>query len=393
MIRFATAVARGDYARGLPAAGADELSDMERTLVALRDQIRDQVERLARDGRTLSTLLERLPNAVLVLDATGKVLFANGAARTLLRFTDNEAIGLPAAEVLRHPQILQAIDALASGTQEPEPFALSWPDPPGRFEVAVRPLASEGEAAATLVVLRDITREAHLERVRTDFISNLSHELRTPLTAIRGAAETLLEAALSDPEAARKFLQAIRRNAVRLESLLRDVSDLSRAESGLLVPDLRDFDECAVVEQVTELFRGEAEKAEVALGVQCADAPHRTRSDPELLESILVNLVQNAVRYTPAGGRVEVRVLEARPRGVVFEVADTGIGIPPRDLPRVTERFYRADPGRSRAVGGTGLGLSIVKHLVEVLGGQLEIRSEPGKGTTVRVLLPSPPDA
>lgn len=386
MISFARRVARGDYSRELPILGVDELSDMERALCALREQIRDQVERLAADRRVLSDVLEGLPNAVLLLDGSRKVALANGPARTLLRLSAEEAVGLPAAEVLRYPQIARAIDAAAAGQPGPDPFPLSWPDPPSRLEVVVRSLFRDGDAPSTLVVLRDTTREYHLERVRSDFISNLSHELRTPLTAIRGGAETLLDAA-PDPAAAKKFLESIRRNSARLESLLRDVSDLSRAESGLVTPEIRVFDGRAVVEEVVELFRTEAEKAGVSLEAECAEAPKQIRSDPELVESILVNLVQNAVRYTPRGGRVVVS-MRACGRGVSFEVEDTGIGIPLNDLPRVTERFYRVDPGRSRAVGGTGLGLSIVKHLVETLGGELEIRSEQGKGTTVSVVLP-----
>jgi two-component system phosphate regulon sensor histidine kinase PhoR len=239
-----------------------------------------------------------------------------------------------------------------------------------------------------LVVLRDVTRQAHLERVRTDFVANLSHELRTPLTAVRASAETLLDGALEDPPAARRFLESIRRNALRLEALLADVSDLARIEAGAEGLSAREFDARTPVEHVLELFRAEAAAAGVTLSGELPAEPLPLVSDPDRVESILVNLVQNAVRYTPRGGAVTVAV-EAAPQGASYRVRDTGIGIPPKDLPRVTERFYRVDPGRSRAQGGTGLGLSIVKHLVELLRGELRLESEQGRGTTATVTLPN----
>jgi two-component system phosphate regulon sensor histidine kinase PhoR len=254
--------------------------------------------------------------------------------------------------------------------------------------VSLTRLPDDQGRPGALVVLRDVTRELHLERVRTDFLANLSHELRTPLTAIRGSAETLLDSARSDPAAAERFLETIRRNALRLESLLQDVSELSRIEGGAAPLEVSTFDGRDPTKHAVDLFGAEAHKKGLALELKVPAEPLPLASDPTKVESVLVNLVQNGVRYTPAGGRVTVSV-EATEGGVRYVVEDTGVGIPPRDLSRVTERFYRVDPGRSRAMGGTGLGLAIVKHLVEVLGGTLDIASEPGKGTRVTVLLPS----
>jgi two-component system phosphate regulon sensor histidine kinase PhoR len=387
MTRFASGIARGEYDRELRVGGDDELADMERSLLALRDEIRHRVDALRREKQALAALVEGLPHAVLVFDAEKRLALANAPARALFRLAGDRAVGLPVGEVVRDPRILETLDTVRSGAPPPGPFRLTWLDPPGDFEVSLWHLPGGSAGTDLLVILRDVTRETHLERVRTDFITNLSHELRTPLTAIRGSAETLLDSALGDPTASKRFLDTIRRNALRLEALLGDVSDLARAESGAEPFDLQPFDGREVAQSVVDLFAGEAHKAGVSLGAVLPDTPLPIASDQGKVESILINLVQNGVRYTPAGGRVTVSAEEGK-GGLAYRVEDTGGGIPPRDLSRVTERFYRVDPGRSRAMGGTGLGLSIVKHLVELLGGSLEIESEHGRGTTVRVFIP-----
>jgi two-component system phosphate regulon sensor histidine kinase PhoR len=289
---------------------------------------------------------------------------------------------------MREPRLLTALDRFRGGGEQPEePLRLSWPQPRCELDVLLQPLPDEEGRPGILVVLRDVTHQAHLERVRTDFIANLSHELRTPLTAVRASAETLLDGALDTPETARRFLDSIRRNSLRLEALLGDVSDLARMEAGVDGVESREFDAREPAWSVLQLFRAEAEAAGVALEGDLPTAAVAMRSDPDRIEQILVNLVQNGVRYTPQGGRVVVS-LEQADDGATYRVSDTGVGISPTDLPRVTERFYRVDPGRSRAQGGTGLGLSIVKHVVELLRGDLRIESEHGRGTVVTVRVP-----
>ncbi|MFU8855921.1 MAG: ATP-binding protein [Deferrisomatales bacterium] len=388
MAGFAARLAAGDYGARLAVHGSDELADLERSLGDLRGDLERQVGALRRDRGRLQALVDGLPDAVALLDGEGRLAVANEPARRLLRLPREAIEGLPGAELLREPRLLEALDRFGKAEgAEPEPVRLTWPEPTCELEAVLRPLPDQEGLPGVLVVLRDVTRQAHLERVRTDFVANLSHELRTPLTAVRASAETLLDGALADPPAAQRFLESIRRNALRLEALLGDVSDLARIEAGAEPVEPRELDGRQPVHHVLELFRAEAEASGVALTEDLPREPVRLVSDPDRLESILVNLVQNAVRYTPRGGNVSVGV-EAMPGGVAYRVSDTGIGIPPKDLPRVAERFYRVDPGRSRARGGTGLGLSIVKHLVEALRGDLTIESEHGRGTTVRVRVP-----
>ncbi len=388
MRRFAARTAAGDFDADLPVGGSDELADLERDLLALRNALRDEMVRLSRERERLEALIRHLPDGIVVLDSDHRMLRVNPAARRILRLA-GPAEGLPGAEVLRHPDLLRALDACRGAAGEPPgPVALDWPDPPCRLLVRMVPLTDEAGRPGVLVVLRDVTRQHELERMRSDFIANLGHELRTPLTAIRGAAETLQDAALGDPGAARRFLDTIHRNALRLESLLEDVSHLARIEAGAAPLQPAPLDARDPVRSVVELFRTEAEGAGIDLRCEVPAGAVPLVSDADKIESVLVNLVQNAVRYTPEGGRVTASV-EAAGGGAVFAVEDTGIGIPADEIPRVTERFYRVDPARSRATGGTGLGLSIVKHLVEILGGTLRIESRPGEGTRVTVTIPS----
>jgi two-component system phosphate regulon sensor histidine kinase PhoR len=237
------------------------------------------------------------------------------------------------------------------------------------------------------MVAHDITELRRLEQVRTEFIANVSHELRTPLTAIRGYLETLSSGALDDPEHARRFLGIALRHTERLGRLLDDLTDLSNIELGRVRLTIAPIPVDAAVESAIAIVAPRAEAGQVTLERQVPADLSPVRADHDRLVQILINLVDNAVKYTPPGGRVRVRAERAGDR-VLVSVEDTGIGIPAGDLPRVTERFYRVDRARSRELGGTGLGLAIVKHLVLAHGGELRIESEPGRGTSVRFALP-----
>lgn len=269
-----------------------------------------------------------------------------------------------------------------------------------------------GAIQGTVLVFRDITQLKRLEEARMEFVVNVSHELRTPITAIRGYAETLLDDGLKNQDEARKFLEIIHRNAERLGRLLNDLLDLSNIELDRTPLSIRPLGVAEAVRQAVAMLAPQAERKAVRLATEFPDALPPVLADRDRLLQILVNLIDNAVKYTPEGGSVAVTArqvtgstghivdsarsvdeLATRPvdHGGLVEIAveDTGIGIPAKDLPRITERFYRVDKARSRDLGGTGLGLAIVKHLVQAHHGRLAIESEPGKGTRVRVILPS----
>jgi two-component system phosphate regulon sensor histidine kinase PhoR len=243
-----------------------------------------------------------------------------------------------------------------------------------------------------VLVFHDITELKKLETMRRDFVANVSHELRTPLTAIRGYAETLLAGALSDRDRSRQFLAVIDRHSERLSRLIDDLLTLSDLELGKTALKREAVQVEGLVDEVFEVVGEKADRGKVTLVKAIPSDLPLLLGDADRLQQVLINLTDNAVKYTPAGGRVTIGARQTENGSaplVEVEVADSGIGIPAEDLPRLTERFYRVDKARSRELGGTGLGLAIVKHLVQLHGGKLQITSEPNVGTTVRFAVPA----
>ncbi|HUH11640.1 MAG TPA: ATP-binding protein, partial [Longimicrobiales bacterium] len=342
---------------------------------------------------------------ILQLDAQGRVVRANPTAKALLALP--EAVeGAAFSTLVRHAELRRLLqDAVEGAPGEPAELGLGE----RRLLVVAQRLADRpGEDRPGVVVaLVDTTELRRLESVRRDFVANASHELKTPLTSIRGYADTLVA---DDPpaELRRQFLTTIRDNAERLQRIVDDLLDLSRLETGAWAAEAGEVRLEDVVADVWRQYEDRARQGDVALAVE-SSARRTLQADPLALRQVLSNLFDNALRYTPAGGRITVRARAfsppapepasaGRPRPgdarrpaqalLAVEVIDTGSGIPHDALPRIFERFYRVDPARSRAAGGTGLGLAIVKHLVEAMGGRVEAESELGRGTTIRILLP-----
>jgi two-component system phosphate regulon sensor histidine kinase PhoR len=234
---------------------------------------------------------------------------------------------------------------------------------------------------------REHTELERVERMRKDFVINVSHELRTPLASIQGYAETLMDGALNDPQYNMRFLGIIRHNAERLARITQDLLTLSRVEQKRQKFDFEPFSVNGLLKQAIELMRPIAEKREIRLELQPGPADACVWCDSEAVSQILSNLLDNAIKYTHAGGRITVGA-EPQGRFVELFVRDTGIGISAEELPRVFERFYRVDKARSRELGGTGLGLSIVKHLVAAHNGGTRVESRTGEGSTFFFTLP-----
>jgi two-component system phosphate regulon sensor histidine kinase PhoR len=245
----------------------------------------------------------------------------------------------------------------------------------------------EEQPPGAVLTFHDVTEIHRVERVRRDFVANASHELRTPLTSIRGFVEALEDGATEEPATARRFLEKIRIHADRMAGLVSDLLELSRLESGERAPAWEVVAPAEVAEEVAAAFAGPAQRKGVALHRSDRGAP-AVVSDADRLRQILENLVENAVKYTPAGGRIDITTGPAE-EGAELMVADDGPGIPAEHLPRIFERFYRVDKARSREMGGTGLGLSIVKHLAEGMGATVSVQSQLGGGTRFRVTVPS----
>jgi two-component system, OmpR family, phosphate regulon sensor histidine kinase PhoR len=368
------AEAAGDIAAGRQAEFPDvrvpELAHQVDALRAMHHELERRFEDLRREREESRTLLEALSDGVLAADKRGTVIETNTAARQLLGYGDSEP--LPPLGELFHDRAHRALvrEVLTGAAVEGRELDLG-----DRTVVfSARPLAEGG----TLLVLSDVTDLRRLETIRRDFVANVSHELKTPLTAIAGYAETL--AAESRDAQATGFAQTIVENARRMQRLVDDLLDLSRIESGAWEPEPRRLDVDAAAREAWRPFAERAASRQIAF--ESATNAASINSDPEALRQIFTNLFDNALRHTPQGGRIRVAAQRAG-NNVVVRVSDTGSGIGTDHLPRIFERFYRVDPGRSRQEGGTGLGLAIVKHLVEAHGGRVEAESELGRGTTI----------
>jgi signal transduction histidine kinase len=368
-----------DIAAGRPAEFPDvqvpELAHHVDALRAMHHELERRFEDLRREREESRTLVEALSDGVLAADRRGVVVSTNAAARRLLGYREGEQ--LPPLGELFHDRPHRALmrEVLSGAVIEARELHLG-----GRAVViSARPLEDGG----TLLVLSDVTDLRRLEIVRRDFVANVSHELKTPLTAIAGYAETL--AAEAKDKQAKQFAGTIVENAHRMQRLVDDLLDLSRIESGAWEPQPAPLPIEAAAREAWEPFTERARERRIQF--ETATNSGKVSADPEALRQILSNLYDNALRHTPAGGRIRVAT-ERAGSDTVIRVSDTGSGIGADHLPRIFERFYRVDPGRSRQEGGTGLGLSIVKHLVEAHGGRVEAQSELGRGTTILLYFP-----
>jgi two-component system phosphate regulon sensor histidine kinase PhoR len=371
-----------------PAARILEVRVLEYAIWALTTRS-EKAEREAREASArLQSLLDVSPDPVMVLDREGIVRALNQAACRLFDLDPGRCLGRDPRE-LTHEAALHGFIRDAMGAPEGCSRVLEIPgDPPTVLEARAVPVRGpETGPLGVLLLLRDVSDVARLERVRRDLVANAAHELKTPLTAIRGYAEAVLEG-LQDPPAQQRYLGRILAQVDRLTALVDDMLLLAQLE-GRGLPEARaEVALREVLELAAETVEGEARRRGVPLEIEC-DPGLRVRANGPWLERAVVNLLENALRYSPPGKVVRLRG-GRRPGEVWIEVADEGPGIHPRHLPRVFERFYRADPSRDRREGGSGLGLAIVKHVAEAHGGRAEIASEPGRGTRVRIVLPAP---
>ena len=373
----ARALAAGDLTRR-PALGAPgEVGDLAIAIHRLAEQLSGRLSALEEEESLLTALLDSLNEGVMAIDARQRVVRINAIGKRLLRVRDPVPFTLdrlPRERVLR-----EAVAAALSGTvtESIETFI------DGRnLSLSARPLARGGAVLALL----DLTPTRRLETIRRDFVANVSHELKTPLTSVGGFAETLLDDALPAPQR-RQFAETILTNTRRMQRIVDDLLDLSRIESGGWVPNPQMVDVASVAADATTRAKSVADEKNVALDVEIHDNAREAYADPTALRQVLSNLAENAIRHT-FSGRVTV-FTDPEENGVWVGVKDTGIGIAAEHLPRIFERFYRADRARSRDEGGTGLGLAIVRHLVEAHGGSVKAESQPGRGTTVSAFFPS----
>lgn len=391
MVGFSRAVAAGDLTAHLSVSRRDELGELEESLDEMSRQLRMWLKGMQAESDKVRGILGAMIEGVVVISATGDVILMNRRAEEIFALApDTDYHGRPLIETCRDPELQDLLrETVATGVQVSLREITLAGEAKRHLAVSVAPLA---DRIGFVLVFHDITDIKRLETMRRDFVANVSHELRTPLTAIRGYAETLLSGALEDPVRARSFLGVIDRHSERLSRLIDDLLTLSDLELGKTPLKKEAVLLESLVDETLEVLGEKARRGNVAFVKQLPPGLPLLMGDGDRLQQVLINLADNAVKYTPAGGTVTIgaRILpQADAQLVEVSVVDTGVGIPAEEIPRLTERFYRVDKARSRELGGTGLGLVIVKHIVQAHGGKLSIASTVNVGTSVTFTIPS----
>ena len=380
MISAAKDIAKGDFKR-IRVDSKDELHELSEILNLMSDELKKRMDEMA-EGRTrLDTILSTMSEGLLAIDCRGKILLANPVLPKMFELKRETVIGRSYLDIIRHNQlnniIKDVLETKQSVVREMEQF---FPEERHlAVHASVAKEVKEGGVCAVFI-FHDITRIKRLERIRKDFVANVSHELKTPLTSIKGYTEALIDGAIDDQKKAKEFLAIINNHTDRLNNILTDLLQLSYIESGQYKPKASKVNLKTIVDKAIGLLKANIEKRHFTLNIHISE-DLTVMADEDKLNLVFVNLIDNAIKYTPEKGRITIKA-EGKNRDVLVSVSDTGIGIPRHDLVRIFERFYRVDKERSRELGGTGLGLSIVKHIVESHSGRVWAESEPNKGST-----------
>lgn len=385
----------GRYDARVQQQHGNDLREETERLNGVIEQIEQRVFRQRSRDHAISVIMNQMQSGIIVVDARMHILLVTPVARKLTGIAPNSE-GVAVSEACKNVSLEgvfgEAMRREGVYTNEVAArTAVGRGHRPLRFYVS--PMRQDGKVVGALAMVEDITELRRLEQVRTDFVANVSHELKTPLTSIKGFVETLLDGAINNPPMAEKFLKIIMLEAERLTRLINDILSISKLESGMNdVPTERvQLDKMAF--EVADMLRIHAEEKQVTINAHRNKKPVYIIGNPDHVEQMLINLIENAIKYNKPGGSVTVHVF-GNDREANVTISDTGIGIPEEHLPRLFERFYRVDKGRSRSMGGTGLGLAIVKHIVRGMNGEIEVHSKFGEGTEFLVTLPiAPPPA
>ena len=394
LTQMTQSVAAGKIDSRVPIDSTNELGQLSRNFNLMADRVQEQIDRISEEHRRLETILTGMGEGVLLVNGASEITYANSMAISMLSLP-NAYVGKALIEINRIPEL----QALLQTVEQTEAVAfaeirlgnLTEPE----AEVTVVPVATGEEY---VIVIHDVSKERQLERIRADFVANVSHELRTPLTTIRGYAETLLSEDATHTKAQEKFVVKILNHAARLSRLVSELLELSRLESGDVELKRTPCHFNSFHEPILDVFEPILEESELVLKWEIPEALPKVSVDQQLFMQVLVNLIDNAIKYTPDGGTItvsaEISTSETfegsniTSEEIIVHIQDTGIGIPMESQPRVFERFYRVDKGRAREMGGTGLGLAITKHIVLCHNGQIWMESTLGEGSVFHVAIP-----
>ncbi len=385
--RLALRITQGDLSARVRYFGDDEVAELGLAFNNMVEKLADSFSIIKDEKRKLEAILGNLVDGILVIDKDLKIILVNRAAQDILGLSSSNIQGRPVLEVVFNHHLMDLIrEVNFSGQAFESELFLYYPDNK-QVQVFLAPLKDDdGNSAGSIVVLNDLTKLRQLERVRQDFVANVSHELRTPITSVKAMAETLLGGAWKDQAMLHRYLQAIDQESDRLSNLINDLLDLTKLDSNIEASK-EPFDLIQLIDEVQERFiNTNTETGRFSLYLPDSDLP-RVEANRDRIKQVLINLLDNAFKYTPPGGEIRLSVWPESD-WVKIAVADNGIGIPKEDLGRIFERFYRVDKARSREKGGTGLGLSIVKHIVESYGGKIEVESSLYQGSVFTFSLP-----
>ena len=379
-------VVEGDPAARVK-AGSDELGRLGQAVNDLAQKLSKEKNQANLEQSKVDTVLFNMGEGVLVTNKRGDIVLLNPSAQKLF-MVGGDYIGKKPIEVVRNNAVQEVIEAVIANKEKAPSRQINLFSPEEKIiKISSSAVKREGEFEGVVVVFHDITELRRLEKIRQDFVANVSHELRTPIASIKGYSETLLEGALDEKENAREFLKIIHEDSNRLAKLIDDLLDLAKIESGKMKMVLVPIDPMPFVHRAISILENTARQKGITIKEDCRGDIPQVKADEVRFSQVLINLIDNAVKYTPENGSVTVKVY-TEDGHVRFDIIDTGIGISKDDLSRVFERFYRADKARSREVGSTGLGLSIVKHIVQAHGGDVRVESEVNKGSIFSFSLP-----
>ncbi len=389
MEQAAVRYARGELDFRFAVSRPEELKSLADSMNTMAGQLKERIAVIERQRNELETILSSMVEAVMVLDSGMRVRTVNRAARRLFRLPATVPESRSVLEVVRNTELQALAEEVLRSGEAIERSIVLFDEAVLHLQVHGTLIASEpGGSSGVLLVMNDITRLKQLENIRKDFVANVSHELRTPITSIKGFVETLREGALGDTERALHFLGIIEKHTNRLNAIIEDLLSLSRLEQNELNSfQLSDSSISAIIADAVQVCTSQAEAKGIDIRIDIDSDADRAEVNPLLLEQAVINLVDNAVKYSEPGAGVDI-ALKAGGEDVLLSVRDEGSGIPAVELPRIFERFYRVDKARSRSMGGTGLGLAIVKHIVLAHRGEILVESEPGAGSTFTIRLP-----
>jgi len=387
MSLIAKAMAQGDFSKKAYTRSQDEIGDLARALNTMSEDIRGKIESINSGKTKLDLVLSSMFEGVIVTDAHENIIIMNPSLRKLFLIDVNPE-GKRPLEVIRNNAVDDMIGKIVKEKQQlaTEEIVINIPEEK-ILKVNGVPIMSNNRLEGVILVFHDITELRHLEKIRQDFVANVSHELRTPVSSIKGYAETLLDGALEDKANAKEFVNIIYQDSNRLVSLINDLLDLSKIESGKLKMSFASLDPVLLIKKGVTVINNQAQAKSISLKINIPQDLPKIKADETRFAQVMINLLDNAIKYSSEGAAVIISAKAAD--GVLqIDISDSGMGISEEDLPRIFERFYRVDKARSRELGGTGLGLSIVKHIVSVHGGQVWVKSELGRGSTFSFTIP-----